>query len=73
MTSQTKARVLRVQAERMRRAKELMAYALHTNIEVGWDGPHTTFKPMDTDQRFIEEVTILSKEYKYLTEKLGNR
>jgi hypothetical protein len=50
-----------------------MAHADLVGIEIGWDGQHTTFKPMDTDPRFIEEATILSAEIKYLTEKANRR
>lgn len=68
-----KQRLLRRSQIRIRRARELMAYADLTGITIGWDGEHTTFSPLDCDQRFIEEATLLSNEIKFLTEKAGRR
>ncbi len=73
MNPQDKARLARIQATKFARAKELMAFAAVTGIEIGWekvDGEEfTTFHPATgTDPKFIEEATILSAYIKRLTE-----
>lgn len=74
MNALQKARQIRIDMERFRRAKELVAYAVHTGITIGWEGEFTTVSPMDTtDPRFIEEVTILSPYIKRVMEKLNLR
>jgi hypothetical protein len=74
MNAADKARLNRIHAQKFARAKELMAYADVTGIEIGWDKvkgeEFTTFHPMTAcDPKFIEEATILSTYIKILTER----
>lgn len=69
MNAQHKARLAQLQAVRIARARELLAYAQTVGIEIGWEGEYTTFTPhTGTPQKFIEEATLLSREIKALRE-----
>lgn len=56
--------------ERVKRARELIAYMEMSGIEIGWEKGYTTFKPAPpaTPQRLIEEATILSAEIRAIKE-----
>lgn len=61
MTAQEKSRQQRIALEKIKRARELIAYADAVKVEIGWDGEYTTFNPANAvPQKFIEEATILS-------------
>lgn len=54
-------REARIFAEKLKRAKELIAYMDTVGITINWEGEYTTFHPASgTPQRLIEEATILS-------------
>lgn len=56
-------------SERINRARELIALSRVHKITIGWEGDFTTFTPADaTPPKFIEEVTLLSREIRALME-----
>lgn len=74
---QRRRRQQRIAIEKMARAKELVAWCDVNNITIGWerkDGEEfTTFTPFNIDPRVIEEVTVLSKEVKFIYEQQNRR
>lgn len=61
MSPQEKDRQVRIAHEKIKRARELMAYADAVKVEIGFEGEYTTFNPASAvPQRFIEEATLLS-------------
>jgi len=69
MNAQHQQRLAQIRAERLKRARELVAYMDTTGIEIGWEGEHTSFCPASAcSQQLIEEATILSAEIRALKE-----